>query len=266
VTQRYKLTLEYDGTDFHGWQVQPEIRTVQGELESALARLGGGPVRCEGAGRTDAGVHALGQVASFSLERTWTAERLLAALNGLLPADLRAVAAEPALPAFHARHSARWKAYLYLIEERPVATPIRRRYAHHVQRPLDLDAMRSAARWLLGIQDFASFCAGEDPGKPTVREMVSIELVRRDSVLRIRMVANGFLRAMARRVVGTLLEIGCGRLRPESSRSILLARDRAAAGATAPARGLFLERVVYDADWRGAGTPLAEVSPLAPLD
>lgn len=245
---RYKLVLEYDGTGFHGWQIQPAVRTVQGELEGALAQVGGAPVRCEGAGRTDAGVHALAQVASFSLPRAWEPERLVAALNSRLPPDLRALRAGPAPDDFHARHSARWKSYVYQIDERPVASPFWRRYAHNVRWPLDLAEMQAGAQAFLGVHDFASFCAGEDPAKPTMREVRALEIARGAELLRIRILASGFLRSMARRMVGTLLQVGSGRLEAAAVSAILGACDRAAAGPTAPAKGLFLERVYYSAD------------------
>lgn len=247
-----KLTLAYDGTDYVGWQQQAEGRSVQEEVERAVAEIEGRPVRVNGAGRTDAGVHALGQVASARIAHTIDCATLVRALNAKLPDDIRVLCADDTADHFHARFSARGKTYRYQIDTGDVADPFLRRYAWRVAEPLDLGAMRAAAAVLVGKHDVAAFqAAGTDVGS-TVRTIHRIGVdphapmspLGARGVL-IRVTGDGFLRHMVRIVVGTLVEVGTGR-RPAADMSrILASRDRNAAGPTAPPRGLVLASVDY---------------------
>jgi tRNA pseudouridine38-40 synthase len=243
----YRLTLEYDGTDFEGWQRQPEgHRTVQASLEVALARVTGEPVRVTGAGRTDAGVHALGQVASASLATRLDEEELARALNAVLDPDLSVVDLARAPQGFHARFDARSKLYRYDIWNAPSRSPVRERFVLGWRSSLDVDAMRRAARQLVGRHDFSSFQAAGSDVRTSVRELRRLDLRGQSGgLLRFELEAGGFLRHMARSLVGTLLEVGRGRRDPDSMSRVLAARARAAAGPTAPARGLTLVRVDY---------------------
>jgi tRNA pseudouridine38-40 synthase len=243
----FRLVLEYDGTDFAGWQSQAQgERTVQGTLAAALAQIAGGPVRVVGAGRTDAGVHAEGQVAAATLETRLDAETLARALNAKLPADVAVLAASVAADGFDPRREARSKLYRYTVWNGAVPSPLRRRRCHPVREPLDVAAMQKAALDLVGRHDFASFQAAGSSARSTVR------LLSRASVdgeaggeIRFELAGDGFLRHMVRNAVGTLLEVGLGRRDPASLATLLAARDRSRAGPTAPACGLTLVRVDY---------------------
>ncbi len=240
-----KLVIGYDGTDFHGFQRQKGLRTVQEELERTLTILLGHPVQVKAAGRTDAGVHAEGQVVSFYTHCPIPTQRLPLALNGLLPPDIVAKAAAEVSPAFHPRFDATSRIYRYLIDNRPAPSVLLKRFAWHIPQPLDVGAMRTAAQFLVGVHDFASFHAsGSDLGS-TVREMKHIAIVKRNGVIAITMEANAFLYHMARIIVGTLVEIGLAVRQPEEMCAILEAKDRSAAGKTAPAHGLCLVAVKY---------------------
>lgn len=248
-----RLTLEYDGTGFEGWQAQPAgRRTVQGVLEAALRSVSGRPVRAVGAGRTDAGVHAEGQVASLELSTRLGPETLLRAIDARLPLDLAVRELAPAPPGFHARRDATAKLYRYRIWNGPVRSPLRARYALHVPRPLDAEAMRRAAALLRGRHDFASFQAAGSGVATTVRSLPRLELLGRSGgELALEVEGSGFLRHMVRNLVGTLLEVGRGRRDPEGMSALLAARDRRRAGPTAPAHGLTLVRVDYGKPRRG---------------
>lgn len=250
-----KIALSYDGTRFVGWQRQAEGESVQGLLEGALARLDGGPVDVHGAGRTDAGVHALGQVASACVSFAHDTGTVARALNGQLPPDVRVLAVEDVAPSFHARYSARRKTYRYQIAQTPVASPFARAFAWHVPEPLDIDAMEEAAAALVGRHDFAAFQSAGSAPATTVRT-ISRSGWRQDGaaaapadaapLLLYEVCGDGFLRHMVRSVVGTLVDIGRG-WRPASSMAELLdGGTRAEAGPTAPAHGLFLVQVEYD--------------------
>lgn len=251
---RFRLTLAYDGTAFEGFQLQAGervARTVQGELEAALARLHGGTdIRIEGAGRTDAGVHALGQVASCDLPRAWDERALLRALNAVLPADLRAMAAVPAAPDFHARRDARSKCYRYEIDRAPVQLPQRRRHALHVPVPLDLPAMHAAALLFVGRRDFASLRSAGSDAKTTVRTLTRSQLAEVTTEggpgLVYEVEGDGFLRKMVRSIVGGLLAVGRGALTPAVLERELDARDRRRWPPPAPAHGLTLVRIDYE--------------------
>jgi len=243
----YRVTLAYDGTDFRGFQLQrPGGRTVQGVLEEALSRLAGGPrVAVFGAGRTDAGVHALGQVASFDLPREVEALDLRRALNGLLPEDVRVLDAAVAPPGFHARKSAVSKVYRYELDCGGVQLPQRRRFAGFVSGSLDEGQVRAAAALYLGRHDFASLASSGGSARTTVRTVLRSEAVFAGGVLVYETEADGFLRKMVRSMVGGLLAAGRGAVAVEDLARALEARDRRAWPAPAPARGLTLVRVLY---------------------
>jgi len=241
-----KLVLEYDGADFSGWQVQPGMRTVQGELEGALLRLTGEQTRVTAAGRTDAGVHARGQVASFSTGSRHEAVTFYKGLNALLPADVAVLSAEDAGSGFDARRDAKLKTYRYLIRDGGPRPALERRRVWHIHERLDLRAVSDGAAFLVGEHDFSSFrCAGSD-AKTSVRDMKRIE-VYRDGEGRavIEFSATGFLKQMARSMAGTLADAGRGRMAAGEVKDILDSRDRDRAGATAPPHGLYLVNVYY---------------------
>jgi tRNA pseudouridine38-40 synthase len=253
----FKLTVSYDGTDFSGFQRQANARSVQEELEAAVAAIEGKHVTVSGAGRTDAGVHALGQVASFKLTSAIPEEDLLRALNARLPEDVRVLAAEVAPGGFNARFSARSKVYRYRISNTRVMSPFQRRFAWHISRRLDLAAMEEAARGLLGEHDFSCFQARGKPGprnkvRTATRTMTTSrwteeQLPAGGRLLTYEIAGTGFLKYMVRAVVGTLVEVGDGKRAASSVRELLESRSRAAAGPTAPPSGLYLVRGDYDA-------------------
>jgi tRNA pseudouridine38-40 synthase len=241
-----KLTVTYDGTRFVGWQRQAEGDSIQGLLEDALARFEGAPVTVHGAGRTDAGVHALGQVASVRVTCGHDVATLTRALNAHLPADVRVLSVEEADPEFHARFSARSKTYRYVIRNAPVARPFERLYVWHLSGRLDVDAMREAAGTVVGTHDFAAFqsVGTETPG--SVRTMLRSDIVELEpGLIAYEVTGEGFLRYMVRALTGTLVEIGRGWREPGSMRALLAGGRRADSGATAPPHGLFLVSVDY---------------------
>ena len=262
-----KLTITYDGTRLVGWQRQAEGTSVQGLLEEALARLEGAPVTVHGAGRTDAGVHAYGQVASAQLTCEHPPEVLRRALNATLPPDVRVVDVCDAEPAFHARSSARTKTYRYVLRNGGILSPFESRYVWHVPEPLDLDAMQTAARTLVGTHDFAAFRSTGSTSTTTVRTITRSEMSSQvgsalvvppgepggaqgesdgdPTLLVYDVCGSGFLRHMVRAIVGTLVDIGRGRHPPGRMAELLEDGSRSDAGATAPAQGLFLVRVDY---------------------
>ena len=245
----YKLTLQYDGTDFHGWQVQGGERTVQGELARVLALLEGSDVVVHGAGRTDAGVHAEEQVASARLRREMEPGRLRAALNGNLPRDVRVMEASVAGEDFHARFSARGKTYVYRISNAPVMSPFLARYALHEARTLDTERMRRAARLFIGAHDWTAFSAAQSEARTRVRTVSGLEVMDqtdargRGRLIEIKASADGFLRYMVRSIAGTLLAAGRGETDEETIERAINTGDRTLSGATAPAHGLTLVKV-----------------------
>jgi tRNA pseudouridine38-40 synthase len=252
--QMWKLVLAYDGKDFHGWQVQRGVRTIQGELAAAIEQVCGDRVLPQGSGRTDAGVHALAQVASVALQSPIPAPNLLRALNRALPPSIRIIEAAHAPADFHARHSAVSKQYQYRIYRGEVCPPQLARYVYALAWPLDIAAMQQAAPLVLGTYDFSSFAA-VDPDR-TARMAVNAEIdnVRtlthsgwheHDDLLIYTVRGNGFLHHMVRNLVGTFLEIGRGRRSAADMPALIASGNRTAAGATAPARGLFLHSVSY---------------------
>jgi tRNA pseudouridine38-40 synthase len=240
-----KVILEYDGSDFHGWQIQAGGRTVQGVLEEILSRLDHRPVTVHGAGRTDAGVHAEAQVANFLLQREMAEVELLRAINGNLPYDVRVKHVELVAPDFHARHDAVEKTYRYRMFLGRIVSPFLYRYVYQLIFPVDVAAMQRAAQSLIGEHDFASFSTRERKGKTTVRRVTELRLSQEDDLLTLEISANGFLRYMVRTIAGTLCEVGRGRIAVEAMPQILQARDRGRAGPTLPAKGLTLVRVRY---------------------
>jgi len=245
----FRLTLEYDGTEFSGWQVQPPgqaRRTVQGTLEDALFRVTGERVRVVGSGRTDAGVHAEGQVAHAQVETDLRAEVLWRALCGVLPDDLAVLSVHDAPASFHANRDAISKRYRYCVWNGEHASPLRRRRSAWIRPALELDPMRRAARDLTGEHDFASFQATGTPARTTVRTLSRIEVWGESrGEIRLTFDGSGFLRHMVRNLVGTLFEVGADRRAPDTMPALLAARDRGQAGPTAPAAGLTLVAVDY---------------------
>jgi tRNA pseudouridine38-40 synthase len=244
-SRNLKLTIAYDGTRFVGWQRQAQGESIQGLIEEALSRLEGGAVTVHGAGRTDAGVHAEGQVASAHVTVAHDAATVQRAINAQLPPEIRVVAAEDAPTTFHARFSARAKSYRYQIANVAVASPFTRVFAWHVPEPLDLAAMRQGAAALVGTHDFSAFQSSGSGVSATVRTVTRSEFVERDDLLAYEVDGDGFLRHMVRAIVGTLVEIGRGRRPSDDVRALLVGGSRAQAGATAPAHGLVLVKVEY---------------------
>jgi tRNA pseudouridine38-40 synthase len=240
-----KITLAYDGTRFVGWQRQAAGESIQGLLEDALARLEGGSVTAHGAGRTDAGVHALAQVASARVTFAHDVATVCRALNAQLPPDIRVTAVEDAASDFHARFGARSKRYRYQIANVPIASPFMRTVAWHIPEPLDRSAMRAAATQLVGTHDFAAFQSTGTDVKTTVRTVTRSELLEEGDLLVYQIEGDGFLRHMVRAIVGTLVEIGRGWRPPTQVEQLLADGSRAQAGATAPAHGLALAQVEY---------------------
>ena len=247
-----KLTLQYDGTDYVGWQRQAAGTSIQGLLEDALRPIEKAAVTVHGAGRTDAGVHALGQVASIALSSSIDPETLTRALNAVLPADVRVVAAEAVAETFHARFSASGKRYRYRVLSGAVCSPFEHRYVWHVPQPLDREAMASAAVLLEGRHDFSAFAAAGGAAKTNERTITRIRVnsgaldwPAQGPLVTFEVEGDGFLRHMVRNIVGTLVPVGLGRSSPSEVGGILASCDRSRAGATAPASGLFLVEVLY---------------------
>ena len=240
-----KVVLEYDGSGFAGWQQQAHGRTVEVELKRALRAITGQEQSVYAAGRTDAGAHAEGQVVSFQTDGRISPHRLVAALNARLPADVAVLSAEEVPDAFHARYSARWRRYRYRYLDRPSRPALERGRCWQLRGPLDVDAMAKAAKPLVGKHDWTSYCSASEPPDARVREMRSARVVRRGDVVELELVAEGFLRGLARSIAGALAEVGRGRRPPEWVGEVLKARDRRQAPRTAPAGGLTLMEVIY---------------------
>jgi tRNA pseudouridine38-40 synthase len=243
--QNYKLTIAYDGTNYHGWQMQANARTIQGELTRVLSVLDHRPVTLQGAGRTDAGVHAEAQVANVFLEREFAPPYLREAVNGNLDRDLRVMQVEFADDAFEARFSAKGKTYRYEISTAPVVSPLDFRYVYHYRGVLDISEMQRAAARLIGTHDFSGFTAAGLETQDRVRSLAQLDVEAHDERIRITASAEGFLRYMVRTIAGTLIDVGRGRRSAASVGEALASRNRQQAGATAPAHGLTLVRVDY---------------------
>lgn len=242
-----RLSIEYDGTAYRGWQRQPEGPSIQGTLEEAIGKMTGEKVAVIGAGRTDARVHALGQVANFRTGTQIPAENLHKGLNSLLPPDIAVVTLAEAAPSFHARYDAKRKIYFYRMIHRPTRPALLRNYAWHLRGPLSLPRMEDGASRFVGTLDFTSFCAAQCETEGRTRTVFRSFLTSGGGgEIRYTIEADGFLRHMVRNLVGTLVEVGRGRFSPEDIPEILEARDRRRAGVTAPPQGLFLKEVVYE--------------------
>jgi tRNA pseudouridine38-40 synthase len=247
----YRLLLQYEGTDFHGWQAQGNLRTVQTELTRVLSLLDGGTVSVHGSGRTDAGVHAEGQVANVQLEREITPQKLRNAINGNLKPDLRVLFVDVVPDDFHARYSAIGKTYRYRLVHGQVMPPFWARYAHQEARPLDVRAMRAGAHLFLGEYDWTAFSAAQSDAQSRVRKVTQLDIANgwdghgRCHLIEFTVSANGFLRYMVRSIVGTLLAVGRHEIDEETVRRAIKEGDRSLVGATAPAHGLTLMSVQY---------------------
>ena len=243
----FKLIIEYEGTAYHGWQRQKDIPTVQRAIEAALETMTGRLVKVIGSGRTDAGVHARNQVANFCVDTRLTANKFEKGLNSLLPPDIVVKDCQGVDESFHARYDARSKVYDYRILNRPIPTALFRQYAWHVRKSLDVNAMRVAMVCLKGEHDFSAFEASGSPRSHAVRKVMEVNLTAKNAegYLVFTVEADGFLRCMVRNIVGTLVDVGLGKISPDEFGHILTSKDRKQAGITAPAHGLFLGEVKY---------------------
>ena len=246
MTRNFKLIIEYDGSRYHGWQRQKEDRSIQGEIEKALKTITAGSVTLIGSGRTDAGVHAQGQVANFKCNTRLEPEALMNGLNSLLEDDIVIKVCEPVSTSYHARYDARSKVYHYRILNRPLPAAIGRQYSWFIRKALNHEAMRAAIAHIIGCHDFKSFEGTGGARQHTTRHVYSAELTEQDSGLWVFQIeANGFLRYMVRNMVGTLVDVGLEKLTPPDFKRILDSKDRSQASATAPAHGLTLIKVNY---------------------
>ena len=260
-----KLTIEYDGTNYHGWQIQPELETIQGIIQTKLSVITKADVTLNGAGRTDAGVHALCQVANFKTESRMTPAQFEIALNSVLPKDIVISHVQEVPDDFHARYSAKIRAYTYTILKDTTPSAFLRNYTYMVSKPVDVESMAAACSALVGEHDFSSFASTGDPVKSFMRVVTDARILdtgcsmldsgclmpfscTKHRLIHFQITANGFLRCMVRAIAGTLLEIGKGKIPAESMRDIINARDREAAGPNLPARGLCLSKVEYKND------------------
>lgn len=243
---RYMLRVAYDGTEYCGWQSQPGLRTVEGTLKSTLDRLMRQDIKLIGASRTDAGVHAEGNVAVFDCDTTIPADKIKYALNNLLPEDMVVVESVTVAGDFHPRHCDCRKTYQYRILNTPLPDPNRRRNTYFYRGDIDIDSMRKAAEYIVGEHDFACFMAAGSQVKDTVRTVYALELDRQDDIIIMTIQGNGFLYNMVRIIAGTLLMVGRGQLKPEALEEIIKSKDRSKAGPTAPAKGLTLKSIIYE--------------------
>jgi len=243
--RRIKLTIEYDGTHYAGWQIQPNANTIQAEIETALFRVTGEKIRIHGAGRTDAGVHALAQTAHFDTHSRVPETGFAPALNTHLPPDIRIKVSEGVADSFHARFSAKGKTYSYCIHNSNVAPAIFRHTTCSIKKPLDIAAMQDGARFFVGEHDFTAFCALGTTVEDKVRKIQSIQVTADAPLITITVQGNGFLYNMVRIMVGTLVDVGRGKLKPSDIKAILQSKDRQNASATLPPQGLVLKEVAY---------------------
>ena len=245
--KNYKITVSYDGTRYKGWQVLKSTdATIQGKLQMVLSALAGHPVEVIGSGRTDAGVHAIGQVANFHLDEHFSAEEIFEDLNRHLPEDIAVTKIKEVDDRFHSRYQAVEKTYRYRIRTSPVPNVFERKFLYQYGQTLDVDKMKKAAQALVGTHDFASFCGNRHMKKSTVRTIFSIDLVERDGEIEILYCGNGFLQNMERILTATLLEVGTGKREVREMNEILEARNRSLAGPVAAAKGLVLINVEYE--------------------
>jgi len=244
--KRVKLTIAYDGTNYCGWQVQPNGITVEEVLNKALQKLTGEPILVIGASRTDSGVHALGNVAVFDTETTIPADRIAMALNQRLPEDIVVTKSEEVPLDFHPRHQNSRKTYEYKVLNREFPQPMYRLYSHFTYVPLNIERMQRAADYLVGEHDFKSFCSVNTVAETTVRTIYALTVKKQEEMITIQVTGSGFLYNMVRIIAGTLMEVGRGNMEPEQMPSILEALDRTKAGPTAPACGLTLVKYQYE--------------------
>jgi tRNA pseudouridine38-40 synthase len=240
-----KLTIAYDGTEFHGWQIQPELPTIQGELERAFGKLFNHGVHVVGSGRTDAGVHAHAQVATVQTERSMDTDAVLRGGNAMLPREIRILSVEEVSPEFHPRHSAKSKTYEYRIWRHPIVSPFHCRYVYPFRYPLNEDLLDDASRQFLGTHDFTSFCSAATEIENRVRTIFEAEWSCEDPIWVFRIRGNGFLQYMVRTIAGTILEAGQERIQPAAIADIFGALDRKLAGPSLPPAGLHLVTVEY---------------------
>ncbi len=240
-----KLTIEYDGKDYNGWQKQPNKLNIQGEIEKAIETVTGKKVELIGSGRTDAGVHAFAQVANFKIDSDFPIEKIAIAINSQLKTSIRIQKAEEVEENFHSRYHCHKKTYSYIIDNSEQGTAIYRNYTYHVPQPLDVEAMQKAANYLVGEHDFSSFKSSGTSSKSSVRTIYEAKVLKEQERVVIMLTGNGFLYNMVRIISGTLVEIGKGEKKPEEMKKILEAKDRSLAGKTLPAQGLFLMSVSY---------------------
>ncbi len=246
MRKNFKLIIEYDGSSYHGWQRQKNIKTIQGEIEKAIMTITGKKIALTGSGRTDAGVHAFGQVANFYCDTEISPEVFQRGLNSLMPKDIIIKECNTVNEKFHARYDAKAKTYQYRILNRTTPSAICRQYAWFIKKKLDLDAMQSAILHIIGINDFKAFEGAGSPRSSTKRRVINADLQqKKKKYLIFEIEADGFLRFMVRNIVGTLLDVGLCKITPDDFKKILLSKDRNLAGATAPPHGLFLMNVKY---------------------
>jgi len=246
MIKNFKIIIEYNGARYHGWQRQKNDRTVQEEIEKAVLTITGRQVSLTGSGRTDAGVHAYAQVANFKCETNLGPQDILGGLNSLTDEDIVIVSCEEVAASFHARFDVKSKTYVYKILNRPNPAAIFRQYAWYIRKELNLEAMRAAIVHLTGSHDFKAFEGAGSPRSHTIRSVYKANLTEEeDGYLAFEIEADGFLRFMVRNIVGTLVEVGRGKISPDDIKRILASKDRDRAGATAPAHGLFLKKVSY---------------------
>ncbi|MCI9411167.1 MAG: tRNA pseudouridine(38-40) synthase TruA [Eubacterium sp.] len=243
---KVKLTVAYDGTNYHGWQIQNNALSVEEVLTKALRELLGEETELTGASRTDAGVHALGNVAVFDTNTRIPAEKIAIAVNQRLPEDIRVMRSEEVPQSFHPRYCASRKTYEYRITNAEIQQPVKRLYSHFVYIPLNVERMKETAKYFCGEHDFAGFCSAGSQVRTTVRTIDGLQIVQEDEDICIRITGNGFLYNMVRIIAGTLIEIGMGRREPETVCQALRQADRSLAGPTAPARGLRLIQIEYE--------------------
>lgn len=241
-----KLTIEYDGKEYNGWQKQPNKLNIQGEIEKAIQNVMGKQVELIGSGRTDAGVHALGQVANFKIDSDFPIEKMVIAINSQLKKSIRIKSVEEVDENFHSRYNCHSKTYMYVIDNSKMGTAIYRNLTCHIPQPLNVESMKIAATYLVGEHDFASFKSSGTSSKSSVRTIYKAEVLKEQEKVIIKLAGNGFLYNMVRIISGTLVEVGLGNIEAQEMEKIIQAKDRKKAGKTLPAQGLFLLNVDYE--------------------
>ena len=244
--RNFRIVIQYEGTRYQGWQRQGTTQnTLQGKFEALLSKIAGTPVEIQASGRTDAGVHALGQTANFHMNTELSCEELLDKMNQYLPEDVAVISCQEAAPRFHARLNAVGKTYCYRIHNSKIPAVFDRRLVWQIEQQLDVDAMKTAAKYLVGTHDFTSFCTKKEEVTNHVRTIYELDLTRSGDMITLRIRGNGFLYNMVRIITGTLLRVGGGMIAPEEIPDILAAKDRGRAGETAPPQGLRLVKIEY---------------------